>query len=108
MNRKWCCLVLVDRIPVVVVVVRSPAFSAEDQQAALAKVLAKAKISGLVANFVNVVASNRRLFVLPDMIRAFRAKLADARGEITAEVAVAAKLNWNTYLEYNSPLATSS
>ena len=73
--------------------VRSPVFSAEDQQAALAKILSKAKITGLTANFINVVASNRRLFVLPDMIRAFRAKLADARGETSAEVVVAQKLS---------------
>ena len=72
--------------------VRSPAFSAEDQVAAIGKVLEKAKITGLVANFVNVVAGNRRLFVLPDMLRAFRQILADARGEATAEVTVAHKL----------------
>ena len=73
--------------------VRSPVFSVEDQQAALKKILAKAKISGLVGNFVNVVAANRRLFVLPDMIRAFRTILADARGEATADVTVAQKLS---------------
>jgi len=73
--------------------VRSPVFSSEDQQAALAKVLAKAKVSGLIANFVNVVAGNRRLFVLPDMIRAFRAKAAEARGETSATVTVAQKLS---------------
>lgn len=73
--------------------VRSPVFAAEDQQAAIGKILDKAKISGVVGNFVRVVASNRRLFVLPDMIRAFRQIAADARGEATAEVTVAQKLS---------------
>ena len=73
--------------------VRSPVFSAEDQQAALGAVLDKAKITGLVGNFCRVVAGNRRLFVLPGMIRAFRQKLAESRGETTAEVTVANKLS---------------
>lgn len=72
--------------------VRSPVFTAEDQQAAIGKVLDKAKISGIVGNFVRVVAGNRRLFVLPQIIQAFKIKLADSRGETTADVTVAAKL----------------
>ncbi|EFL89599.1 F0F1 ATP synthase subunit delta [Ahrensia sp. R2A130] len=69
--------------------VRSPVFSADQQNAALGKVLSKAKISGLVANFTQVVANNRRLFAVPDMIRSFRMKLAEHRGEVAAEVTVA-------------------
>lgn len=72
--------------------VLSPVFTAEDQQAAIGKVLDKAKISGIVGNFVRVVAGNRRLFVLPQIIQAFKIKLADSRGETTADVTVAAKL----------------
>ncbi len=73
--------------------VRSPVFSAEDQQAAIGKVLTKAKVAGIVGNFVRVVAGNRRLFVLPEIIRAFRAKLAESRGETDAQVTVAQKLS---------------
>ena len=72
--------------------VRSPVFSAEDQQAAISKILDKAKVTGIVGNFVRVVAGNRRLFALPDIIPAFKAKLAEARGEATAKVTVAAAL----------------
>lgn len=72
--------------------VRSPVFSADDQLNAVGAVLDKAKIGGLTGNFVRVVASNRRLFVLPQTIRAFREKLADSRGETTAEVSVAREL----------------
>ncbi len=72
--------------------VKSPVFSADDQVSAIAAVLDKAKISGLVGNFVRVVASNRRLFAIPDMIRAFRQKLAEHRGETSAQVTVAQKL----------------
>ncbi|PCH45507.1 MAG: F0F1 ATP synthase subunit delta [Hyphomicrobiales bacterium] len=72
--------------------VRSPVFTAEDQQAAMGKVLDKAKITGIVGNFVRVVAGNRRLFVLPQIIQAFKTKLAESRGETSADVTVAAKL----------------
>ena len=73
--------------------VRSPVFTADEQQAALDALLTKAGISGLAANFVKLAAKNRRLFVLPDMIKAFRALLAEKRGEATAEVVSAAPLS---------------
>ncbi len=72
--------------------VRSPAFSAEEQIRAMGAVLAKAKIGGLTANFVKLVASNRRLFVLPDMLRGFHELAAAARGEVTADVVSATEL----------------
>ena len=72
--------------------VRSPVFSADEQQAAIGAVLDKARITGLTGNFVRVTAANRRLFALPGMIRAFRARLAEYRGEATAEVTVAQDL----------------
>lgn len=72
--------------------VRSPVFSAEDQQRALQAVLKKAGIKGVTANFLGLVARNRRLFAVRDMIRAFMALLAQHRGQVTAEVISAAKL----------------
>ena len=66
--------------------IASPVFSAEDQTKALVAVCQSAGISGLVGNFLKVVAGNRRLFALPGMIKAFRVIAARHRGEITAEV----------------------
>ncbi|MEO9527427.1 F0F1 ATP synthase subunit delta [Roseibium sp.] len=73
--------------------VRSPVFSAEEQLAALSALLDKAGISGLASNFVKLAARNRRLFVLPDMIKSFRVLLAEQRGEATAEVTSATALS---------------
>lgn len=73
--------------------VRSPVFGAEEQTKALAAVLDKAGIKGLTANFLKLVASNRRLFAVSDMIRAFRALVAKHKGEVTAQVTVAEKLS---------------
>ena len=69
--------------------VLSPVISAEDQAKALDALMQKAGISGLTANFVKLIAKNRRLFAAGDMIKAFRALLARERGEVNAEVASA-------------------
>jgi F-type H+-transporting ATPase subunit delta len=69
--------------------VRSPAFSAGDQVRALTAVLDRAGISGISAQFLLVVASNRRLFAVRDMIKAFRTLVARYKGEVTAEVTFA-------------------
>jgi F-type H+-transporting ATPase subunit delta len=72
--------------------VKSPVFSAEEQTKALAAVLGKIGIGGLARNFLLLVAKNRRLFAVPDMMRGFRSLLARHRGETSATVTAAAKL----------------
>lgn len=73
--------------------VRSPVFTAEEQAKALFAILSKAEIGGLAAKFLMLVASNRRLFAVRDMIRAYRVLVAKHKGEVAAEVTVAEKLN---------------
>ncbi|QPC85885.1 F0F1 ATP synthase subunit delta [Mesorhizobium sp. NBSH29] len=65
---------------------KSPVFSAQDQLRAISAIADKAKIGGLVGNFLRVVARNRRLFAVPGMIRAFRRIAAEHRGEVAADV----------------------
>src|SRR5665213_2017836 len=52
--------------------VRSPVVSVDEQLRSLAAILDKAGIKGLAANFLRVITTNRRLFAVRDMIRAFR------------------------------------
>ena len=73
--------------------VRSPVFGAEAQSKALAAVLDKAGISGISANFLQVLTANRRLFVVSDVIRAFNALVAKFKGEASADVTVAEALS---------------
>jgi len=73
--------------------VRSPVFSAGEQMNAIGALLDKAKISGLVGNFIRVVAKNRRLFAMTGMLGAFRQLLAEHRGEASAEVTLARALS---------------
>ena len=73
--------------------IRSPRLSREDQHFGLDAVMEEAGIGPLTRNFVALAVRNRRLAQLPDMIAAFRAKLALRAGEITAEVASAKPLS---------------
>jgi F-type H+-transporting ATPase subunit delta len=69
--------------------VRSPVFSSTEQGKALDAILAKAGLGALSSNFLKLLARNRRLFAVSDMIKIFRALSADFRGEVTADVASA-------------------
>ena len=73
--------------------VRSPVFSAEDQAKALDALLGRIGVNPLTLNFFKVLARNRRLFAAEDIIRAFKALAAEARGEVQAEVTSAVALN---------------
>jgi len=69
--------------------VRSPVISAEDKAKALTAILGKAGISALTANFFLLIARNRRLFAVADMLKDFRTLLAAERGEVSADIASA-------------------
>jgi F-type H+-transporting ATPase subunit delta len=71
----------------------SPVFSADDQARAVGAVMDRAGLTGFGANFVRLAARNRRLFAVPEMIRAYKAKLAAHRGEVVATVTSAAPLS---------------
>ena len=73
--------------------IRSPVYDRADQMKAIGALADKAGLSELTSNFLQLVAKNRRLFALPDMIRAFGALAAKARGEVSAEAVSAAPLN---------------
>jgi F-type H+-transporting ATPase subunit delta len=73
--------------------VRSPVFSADEQGKALAAILDKGGVTGIAANFLRVIAANRRLFAVSEIIRGFNALVAKYKGEVTAEVTVADKLS---------------
>ena len=73
--------------------VKSPVFGADEQLSAVEAILAKAKITGIAANFIKLTAQNRRLYAILDMVKDYRSLVARAKGEITAEVTSAEKLS---------------
>ncbi len=72
--------------------IRSPRHSREDQHVGLDAVMDKSRLDPMTRNFVALAVRNRRLAQLPDMIAAFRTRLAERAGEVAAEVASAKPL----------------
>jgi len=95
---------LLDSSPDLDRMIKSPVFSAEDQFKAVSAIADKAGLTGLVGNFLRVVARNRRLFAVPAMIEAFRRIAAEQRGEVAAEVTSAHALTPEQLAELKSTL----
>ncbi|MCR9086032.1 MAG: F0F1 ATP synthase subunit delta [Rhodobacteraceae bacterium] len=72
--------------------VSSPIYSRDQQQAAITRVAEQAGLSKTMTNTLGLMASNRRLFVLPQLIKALRDRVADYKGEVIAEVTSATPL----------------
>ena len=73
-------------------VISSPIYSREDQAGAIGGVAKAMNLSVLMANTLALMAQKRRLFVLPQLVQVLRAKIAEEKGEVTAEVASAVAL----------------
>ena len=73
--------------------IRSPVISRADQRKAMAMILDKAGAHELTKKFAGLLAANRRLFVLPDIIQSYLDILAGRRGEVTAQVTSAQPLS---------------
>jgi F-type H+-transporting ATPase subunit delta len=69
--------------------VRSPVFSAEEQVAALKPILEKIGVQGLAQKFLLLVATQRRLFAVRQMVQAFRQLVDKDRGVVRATVTLA-------------------
>lgn len=71
----------------------SPLVGREEQGRAAGAVAESLGLDGLTRNFIGVLAGNRRLSKLPDVIRAFNLLAARHRGELTAEITSARPLD---------------
>ena len=72
--------------------VRSPLYSRQDQQDAITALAGQMGLSPLTVNTLALMAAKRRLFVLPQLIKALRDLIAQEKGEVTAEITAAAPL----------------
>ncbi len=72
--------------------ISSPIYSRDAQGKAIAAVAAKMGLSDTMTNVLGLMASKRRLFVVPQMLATLRLRIAEARGEVTAEVISAKEL----------------
>ena len=85
--------------------IRNPEVSREAAGRAIAAVADLLSVAALTKNFLGVLAENRRLSKLPQVISAFHAIAAAARGEVTAEVASAHPLSDDQFEQLRQKLA---
>jgi F-type H+-transporting ATPase subunit delta len=72
--------------------IASPLILREDQEKAIEAIAAKMGLSTLTKNSLGLMATKRRLFVLPQLIAELRQLVATEKGEVTAEVVSATPL----------------
>ncbi|MFV2051990.1 F0F1 ATP synthase subunit delta [Aliiroseovarius sp. YM-037] len=70
----------------------SPIYSRDEQGTAVAAIAKKMDVSDMLGNALGLMASKRRLFVLPQLLNELRDLIADEKGEITADVTAAKAL----------------
>ncbi|MEJ6391463.1 F0F1 ATP synthase subunit delta [Gymnodinialimonas ulvae] len=73
-------------------VIHSPIYGREETAAAIGGVADKMGLNAITGNTLRLMASKRRLFVLPALLTALREKIAEHKGEVTAEVTSAKAL----------------
>ena len=83
---------LIEQSPDLARLIRSPVINRDDQGKAIAAILERGGMKGIAANFILLVTKNRRLFLLPEMIRQLRILLSQHKGEVPAEVTSAVPL----------------
>ena len=71
----------------------SPIYSREAQERAIAAVAGHVGLSNTMTKTLRLMASKRRLFVLPQLAAELRRRIAEERGEITAQVTAAQPLS---------------
>ncbi|MEO0894753.1 MAG: ATP synthase F1 subunit delta, partial [Pseudomonadota bacterium] len=66
--------------------ISSPIYTRVEMQAAITAVATKIGLGDKLTNTLALMAQNRRLFVVPQLITGLRALIAEHKGEVTAEV----------------------
>jgi F-type H+-transporting ATPase subunit delta len=73
--------------------IASPVIGRAEQGAAIAAIAEKMGLSALFANTLALMAAKRRLFVLPHLVADVQRRIADEKGEVTADVTSAVALS---------------
>ena len=72
--------------------IQSPIYTREEQASAIAAITKKMALSETTSNVLNLMATKRRLFVVPQLVKTLRELIAADKGEVTAEVTSAKAL----------------
>ena len=88
--------------------IASPRIGRDEQGRAIAAIAAKAGFGPTLTNTLKLMAQNRRLFVLPQLVQQLQSLIADARGEVTADVVSAVALTAAQQKRLTATLAEKS
>lgn len=72
--------------------ISSPVYGRGETEAAIGGVADAMGLNAITGNTLRLMASKRRLFVLPALLRALRERIAEHKGEVTADVVSAKAL----------------
>jgi F-type H+-transporting ATPase subunit delta len=72
--------------------VTSPIYTRAEQGEAIHALSTRMGLDPVVTNTLRLMAEKRRLFVLPQLVRSLRERIAEEKGEVTAEVTSAVEL----------------
>lgn len=72
--------------------INSPIYSRAETGASVAALASAMGLSEMMTSTLGLLAGNRRLFILPHLIAALRARIADHKGEVEADVTSAKAL----------------
>lgn len=72
--------------------IASPVYSRDEQSNAIGAIASKMQLSPTVTSTLGLMASKRRLFVLPQLLAALQAMIAEEKGEVSADVTAAQAL----------------
>lgn len=86
----------------------SPIYDRNQQEAAIGALAGKMGLSPELANTLRLMARNRRLFALPQFVAKLRGLIADAKGEVTADVVSAQALSDDQKTRLTAALAAKS
>lgn len=88
--------------------IASPIYTRDDQARAVGALSRRMGLSATLANALQLMAQNRRLFVLPHLVRRLQALIAEERGEVTADVTSAVPLTGQQQDRLRAALAQKS
>ncbi len=88
--------------------IASPLLSVRDQKSSLLAIAEKAKLSDLTSNFLNVLAHNRRLPAIIQILKAVEDNISARRGEIRANVKSAVAMTPSQSKELNESLTKAA
>lgn len=88
--------------------ITSPIYSRDQQLAAIGALAERMGLSATLSNTLKLMAKNRRLFVLPQLVSQLQALIAQERGEMTVDVVSAVALTDDQQTRLRDTLAAKS